>query len=236
MKSRRFTIFCVAVIALAGTPRAWQEAGKLLAIVQHKAQVRFWSMVLQPGDKASASAETVAVASLPRNASSTEIAANCPVELGESWAYRISSRSRTNRRAASTSFQAETGARRLTGSSPAPSDRLIAKALKAQHENSDIERLLHSRNIPESQPPAIAESRPASQTLRALPHPPMSNGDSFRFVEIPMMSPAAVSSLAEKEAVVQFKLLKKSVEDSKWIRQKIRFAGSRGVTVTLPAS
>jgi hypothetical protein len=192
-------------------------------------------MVLQPGDKASNNAETVA-ASLPLKATSAETATNCPSERRESWAYRISSKSQTNRRAASTSLQAQAGARRLTDPSPAPSDRLIAKAFKAQHENNDIERLLHSRNIPESQPQAIAESRPASQALRVLPHSPMSNGDSFRFVEIPMISPAAVSSLAEKETVFQFKLLKKSVEDNKWIRQKVRFAGSRGVTVTLPAS
>jgi hypothetical protein len=237
MKSRRLTIFCVAVIALAGMPRAWQEAGKLLAIMQHKAQVRFWSMVLQPEGKSPAGAETLVAATLPRNASSAEIAAACPVERSESPGYRISSKSQTDRRVASASFQAEAEARRLLAARAAvPSVGLTAKILKVQHENNNLERLLHSRNIPGIQPTVIAESRPAPQTLRALPHSPMSNGNSFSYVEIPMVSPAAVSSLAEKETVFQFKLLKKSFEDNKWIRQKVRFVGGKGVTAILPAS
>ena len=222
MKSRSLTISCMAMIALVGTPRALQEVGKLLAVVQHKAQVKFWSMVLQPGEKKASRAETIAAAR-PLPASSVEVASNCPLPRGESQVRQELSSRKANRRAATVSFQPK---------AIAPDTGLIARAPKSPRGNSSAERLLHSRSVWQSQPSGIAQVRPPSPSLpgaaAALPHPPTSKSDTFRFVMIPTINHAAVSALTEKEAIVQFKLMKKSLEDNKLIRQKIRFPVSRG--------
>ena len=81
MKNKRLTILCVAVVALAGSPRVWHETGKLLAIVQHKAQVKFWSLVLQPGDRESSNVE-LATTYKGSNARSVEVASTCALEQG----------------------------------------------------------------------------------------------------------------------------------------------------------
>lgn len=228
MKSRRLTIFCVAMITLVGTPRAWQEVGKLLATAQHKAQVKFWSMVL-PGDRESANAETIAAAQ-PSEASSAEVASNCPLEGGESRENQVASNSQANRRTIPASLQAKAKAQRAPERAPASHGVLTAKALKAVRENSSVERLLHSASMPENQLLGIAESRPPSSprpgAVVALPAPPASNGDSFRYVLIPNVSPA-VSALVDKESIVQLKLMRKSFEDNKVIRQKGRFPVSK---------
>jgi hypothetical protein len=49
------------------------------------------------------------------------------------------------------------------------------------------------------------------------------------------MSPVA-SALVEKESVVQFKLLKKTFEEPKLIRQKTRLPVGKGVVSFFPAT
>ncbi len=228
MKSRRLTIFCVAMIALAGTPRAWREVGKLLTVVQHKAQVKFWSMVL-PGERESAGAEMVAAVE-PLESSSVDVASNCPLQRGESWANQASSRSKANRRATPVSVQSQARAQRETVSAPASHAGLIARALKATRGDGGAESLLRSRKVWEREVSAIAVNVPSSLVppgAATLPHQPASKGNTFVFVMPPPAAPVA-ASLVEKEAVIQFKLMKKSVEGGKLLRQKGRFPGSGG--------
>ncbi len=227
MKSRRLTIFCVAMIALAGTPRAWREVGKLLAVAQHKAQVKFWSMVL-PGERESAGAEMIAAAE-PLESSSVEVASNCPLQRGES-ENQASSRFNTNRRTTTpASVRSQARAQREADSTPASHAGLIARALKAPRGDGSAESLLRSRTVWERQASAIAVNVPAPLVMpnaATLPHQPPSKDNTFIFVMPPPASPA--TSLVEKEAVIQFRLMKKSVEAGKLLRQKGRFPASSG--------
>src|SRR5215210_5444198 len=104
MKSRRLTIFCVALMVVAGTPRAWQEVNKLLAVVQRKAQAKFWSMVLQPKDRESAGGELIAAAEL-FELSPAKVDSNCALDRRESQGDQISDSSKAIRRTASASSQ-----------------------------------------------------------------------------------------------------------------------------------
>ena len=236
MKSKRLTIFCVALIALVGTPRAWQEVSKLLAAVQHKAQVKLWSTVLQPKNRESADAELIATAQTFAT-SPAEFESDCPLERSKSQGNQVSSSSQSGRRADSASTQPKARAQRPSTIAPASHAGLIAKSFKAQRENSSTERLRHYKNIPESQPTAVAGSNPASLSVystTALPRPAGSKSDTFRFAMMPAISPVA-SVLAEKENIVQFKMLKKALEENKLMRQKGRLPVSRGAA-PLPAS
>jgi hypothetical protein len=241
MKSKRLTISCVAMIALAGTPQALQEVNKLLAIVQYKAQVKFWSMVSQPGEREAGRTETLA-ATRPLKASSTEVASNCPLPpRAESWTNRKLSSPKANRRASLAFYQPSASAPRTSAATTLDVGLIARRAPEAPRENDSAERLLHARSVWESQPSRIVEVRPASPPLpgsasSSLPHPPTSKGDTFRFVTIPMINPVVVSALTEKQAIVQFKLMKKSLEDNKLIRQKVRFPPVSRGAAAFPSS
>jgi hypothetical protein len=233
MKNRRLTIFCVAVIAIAGAPRVWQEAGKLLALVQHKAQVKFWSMVLQPKTRESAGTALVASAQ-PFETSQATLNSVCPLHDVESRGTQVWSNSKQTRKADSASAESKAGAQRSTAAvMPLSHAGLIAKALKAPRGDSGAESLRHSRNAFEIQPSEIAESRAEALARHsaASPYPQAIKADTFRFVMLPAMSPVA-SSLTEKETVMKFKLLKKTSEEPKVIRQKIRIPVSRGISAS----
>jgi hypothetical protein len=229
MKSRRLTIFCVAMIALAGTPRAWQEVGKLLNIVQHKAQVKFWSMVL-PGDRESAKTELIAAVQLSES-EFADVASTCPTSNGESWKNRAPGSSKANHVIARASVQTKARAQRQTDGAPASHAGLIAKAIKAPRVDESVESLLRSRKMWESLPSAVALNAPTPLVIpnaATLPPQPASTSDTFRYVLIPPAYPVA-ASLVEKEAVLHFKLMKKSIEDRKLLRQK-RLPVSNGFT------
>jgi hypothetical protein len=238
MKNRRLTILCVALVALAGTPRAWQEAGKLLAAIQHKAQVRFWSMVAQPKTRETAGTELLATVR-PSNLSPAGFDSNCPLNHIEFREKQATASFKTGRRIASASVQPKATARleRSDKISIAPTSHaaLIAEAYKALPEDIRLEELRHLGRIQKHQSPAIAESRPTPPAV-----PPTvaassltdtataaSKAENFRFVVIPEISPVA-SALVEKENVVQFRMLRKALEDNKLTRQKNRLPVSRG--------
>lgn len=239
MKSRRLTIFCVALVALAGTPRAWQEAGKLLAAVQHKAQVRFWSMVLQPKTRESANVELVASIQPAR------LDADCPLEPQTPQSNRALSNSKAGRKVVSASSQSQRRAPRqnMGGGAPLSHAGLIATALEAPRGESKVESLRHSGSIPvASSLSRAAESYAALLALNStvaatapLP-PPASKSDTFKYVLLPTVNPA-VSVLVEKENVLRFKMLRKAVEEPKMIRQKNRPPVIRGAAAAfLPGS
>ncbi len=48
MKHKRMAMLFV-LVTFAGSPPVWQKLGNLIAAVQHRAQIKFLSMVLSPG-------------------------------------------------------------------------------------------------------------------------------------------------------------------------------------------
>lgn len=245
MKNRRLTIFCVALLALAATPRAWQEAGKLLAAVQHKAQVKFWSMVLQPKTRESAGLELVASAQ-PLTINAARPDANCPIQLETLRNNQAKSTSKAARRQASASWQSPQAAqqqqREDTGGTPLSHAGLIAKALKAPRGDSNTESLRHSRSFSvESRLSEVAESHSAMLALdrtpaAALPPGAVGKGDTFKFLMLPAVSPAVASALSEKDNALRLKMLRKAIEEPKTIRQKNRLPVVRGAATYFPAS
>ena len=237
MKSRRLTVFCIAIIALVGTPRAWQEVSKLLAAAQHKAQVKFWSMVLEPGERESASSELVVAAELPSR-QSAELASDCAFERRETRDNLATIKVKAFRRGDSASSQPKTRRQKQEADiAPASHAELIARAPKSEGENSSSEHLHFFRSAPPSPPSSSARSLPAPTAVHSampLPPPTASKSDNLRFVLIPITDPAAMA-LFEKEKVVELKMLRKTFEDGKLIRQKGRLPVSRGAA-TLPSS
>ena len=221
MKSKRLTILCVAVVALAGTPRVWNEAGKLLAIVQHKAQVKFWSMVLGPGAQESSSVELVANNSSSKMRS-TEASLNCDLEDGSRPA-NLAKAAKSGQRD-SIRRDSRGKARQKTAGATVFSDALIAKALKTPREGNGSESFRHIRYISESEPSLLAERSLTPivlDGLAALPQQSWNEGNSLRFVMAPATGRLA-STLGEKDAFLLLKTIKKAVEDNKLARPKVR--------------
>jgi hypothetical protein len=113
---------------------------------------------------------------------------------------------------------------------------LIAETYKALREKSAVEELRQFERIQERRASGIAMSRPAPPAVptvvvassSALPHPSAaSKAENFKFVTIPAISPVA-SALIEKENVVQFRMLRKAIEDNKLMRRKNSLPVSRG--------
>lgn len=235
MKNRRLTIFCVALVVLAGTPRAWQEASRLLAAVQHKAQVRFWSLVLQPKTRESANQQLLASAqTLEINAPGLESA--CPLETGTTRSNLARSHSQGTRKAA---FQSQGKTARVVA--PLSHTDLIAKAQKAPRGDSSAESLRHSRNLSlESSLSEIVESHPALVALEAKaeasPAPAANKDETFNFVVVPAAGPAVASALMKKENVMRLKMLRQAIQEPKTIRQKNRVPVVRGAVTYFPAS
>lgn len=238
MKNRRLTIFCVALVVLAGTPRAWQEASRLLAAVQHKAQVRFWSLVLPA--KASESANLQLLASAQHfETNARTIESTCPLESGTKRSNLARGNSTGARRAETVSFQSEGKAEREVA--PLSHTDLIAKALKAPRGDSHAESSRHSRSMAvEARLSELAENHPALVTLEAkalAPLPPAAFKDeNFKFVVMPVVSPSVATALIEKENVMRLRVLRKAIEEPKTIRQKTRIPVVRGTVTYFPAS
>src|SRR5688572_9928186 len=220
MKSKRLTILCVAIVAPAGSPRVWTEAGKLLAIVQHKAQVKFWSMVLEPGAQRSSNVELVATA-FSSKTGPAESASNCHLEEGNRPVNRVVV-ARANR--GSIRQESRGNASQRNARSSAFSDALIAKALKTPRANGSSESFRHTRSIAESDEPLLAErslTPVVLDGLAVLPQPSWNDEKSFRFMLAPTAAPLT-STLNEKDSVLILKTIKKALEDHKLARPKGR--------------
>jgi hypothetical protein len=224
MKSRRLTIFCVALIAVVGTPRAWQEVSKLLAFAQHKAQVKFWSMVMQPEERDSADIALVAAAQTLRDTA-------CPSERGEEAPqnYQASAKAKTDRKALSVQPKARAPQQPeiLAAAHPA----LIARAPKALGEGASLEHVRYFKGVSSVQPPIATENllaTPASPGAPALPSAAGGKADAFRYVLMPTPDPATMA-VFEKDALIQLKVLRKSFEDNKLSRPKSRLRAGKSV-------
>lgn len=217
------------MIALVGTPRAWQEVSKLLSLVQHKAQVKFWSMVLQPGERESADRQLIAAARPLSGSVAEHDASNCPSEGSEPQTHQASGSSKTERRANSASLQPKARAQQWQlENQPTSHASLIARAPKAQSEDDSTEDTHYFRGMPTPQPVINTASLPSPPVVygaAALAPHAASKSDAYRFVMIPAIDPAALC-LIEKEAVVQLKLIRKSLEDNKLARPKGRLRAS----------
>jgi hypothetical protein len=242
MKNRRLTILCVAMVTLAGTPRAWQEAGKLLAAIQHKAQVKFWSMVMQPKALDTAGTELMASAR-PSSLSPASFDSACPLGSDAPQTARVNSRAGRRANASNPSQQPVINARARDNAveavAPASHAGLVASAYKALRDSGGYEEFRRAERTREIVSSRVAASRPAPPALpadvvaaAALPHPAPAHtavkAENFKFVMVPTTLSPVATALIDKESIVQLKLLRKTLEDNKVTRQKSRLPASRG--------
>lgn len=238
MKNRRLTIFCVALVALAGTPRAWQEASNLLAAVQHKAQVKFWSLVLQPKNRESAAVEFVAQAG-PFESQAGGLDADCPLEAETPASNQARSAAKAVRKVnAASSSRPQQKEQPPQPVAPLSHAGLIAKALKAPRGDSNAESLRRSRNFTfESRLTEVIESHPTllAQDKPTAPKAPVAaRGETFKLMVLPAVSPNVASVLIEKENALRLKSLRKAIDEPKTIRQKNRLPAVRGAATYFP--
>ena len=232
MKSRRLTLVCVAAIALAGTPRAWQEMGNLLTAAQQKAQFKFWSMVMRPSEPAEveliAAAETAGQEAItahnvsPCTSSGSELLEN----------FEPASYSEVRRAASNASSRPTPRARRR----PAEAAGLIAHARRqapAEREGVELSRGFKEKKDSDFEFLEVAENLPA--TKAATPARAISV-DTLTFAQLPTVAPVAAATFSEKGVTYQFKLLKKALnENCPLLRQRGRLPALR-IATSFPAS
>lgn len=198
MKHRRLTILFV-MLTLAGSPQVWRQIGNLIDAVQHKAQVKFLSMVLSPqsGSDEAEATPTVEVEHLASCLPSTD--AQAPVD-SQARADSSLRRVKTERRAAVNSERAL--ARKDTTQDEAAS--LFHADKLARVEQNRL--TLHALN---SLPTDLAKEKSDISEMVVLPRI-----DSF----VPVYVDDANLSK-----------LKKSVDENKALRQRVRYVIGRPV-------
>jgi hypothetical protein len=207
MKNKRLAILFV-VVTLGGSPQVWQQLSNLIAAVQHKAQIKFLSMVLTPqtgGDEV----ETVP-------AIQSEHLASCQGSPFE----QVQSDSKATTDSSIRKVKAE---RRAPVRSEEPATLALRDVAKVDNAGS----LLHLDKLARttqnhltmhgvtSMPPEIATAK--SDIVEVVVLPKM---DTF--------APAFIDSTSLSK-------MKKALEDSKAIRLKTRYLITRPV-ISLPSS
>jgi hypothetical protein len=232
MKSRRLTLVCVAAVVLAGTPRAWQGLGDLLAAAQQKAQFKFWSMVMRPNE--SAEVELAAVAETAGQEAITAHGVSPCTSGGSELAENFEPASYVEvRRAASNAApRPKAFARRQ----PAAAAGLIAHARRkapAGKDGLELPRGFGEKKDSDFEFVEVAENVPAA---RAAAHTRTIPVDTLTFAQLPTVAPVAAATFSGKEATYQFKLLKKTLnENCPLLRQKGRLPAIR-IAASFPAS
>ena len=231
MKSRRLTLVCVAAVALAGTPRAWQEIGNLLSAAQQKAQFKFWSMVMRPNE--SAEVELIAVAEAAgqdaitaHNVSPCTSSGSELLENFEPASYREVRRAATN---------APSGPKAFARRQPAEAVGLIAHARRkapAGKDGVELPRGFKEKKDPDFEFVEVAENLHAPNTATPAHAIPV---DTLTFAQLPTVAPVA-AAFSQKEVTYQFKLIKKTLnENCPLLRQRGRLPAIRLAT-SFPAT
>jgi hypothetical protein len=207
MKNKRLAILFV-VVTLGGSPQVWQQLSNLIASVQHKAQIKFLSMVLTPQTGAN-EVETVP-------AIQSEHFASCqgsPFEQAQS-----DSKTTTN-----SSFRKVKTERRAVVRSEEPVTLALREVAKVDNAGS----LFHFHNLART-----TQNRLTMHGVTSVP-PEMATAksDIVEVVVLPEMdtfAPAFIDS-------VSLSKLKKTLEENKVMRLKTRYLITRPV-ISIPPS
>lgn len=209
MKNKRLTILFV-MITLAGSPQVWRQLGNLIDAVQHQAQVKFLSLVLSPQDS-SDEVETTPSAQVEHLASS------CPASAFEQ--APVDSQVRTD----SPLRQIKT--ERRAASKPEAHGALALKDTAQDQGASSLHEAKLAR---------VEQNRLTLHSMNSLPTDlAMEKSDIDEMVVVPRIDsfvPVNIDS-------VNLSNLKKTLEENKAPRQKIRYLIGRPVmpVMVLPA-
>lgn len=207
MKNKRLAILFV-IVTLGSSPQVWQQVNNLIAAVQHKAQIKFLSMVLTPQTRA----DEVETAPLAQ----PEHFASCQ---GSPF---VQAQSDSKTTADSSARQVKTE-RRAPVRSEEPSTLALRDATKTDKDAS----FLHSDNLARSaqNPLSMREVENAPREIATA------KSDIVEVVVLPKVdtfAPAFIDSTSLTK-------LKKALEDSKVMRVKTRYVITRPL-LSLPSS
>jgi hypothetical protein len=208
MKNKRLAILFV-VVTLGGSPQVWQQLNNLIAAVQHRAQIKFLSMVLTP----QTGADEVETAPLPQS----EHFASC---TGSPIVPEAQSDSKAKTGSAPRKIKTE---RRALPSSEEPMTLALKDAAKVDVDES----LLHLDNL--------ARTAQNHLTMHGVTNAPreiaMAKSNIVEVVVLPKMNAFAPVALDS----ANLSKLKKTLEDNKVVRVKARYLITRPL-LSLPSS
>jgi len=187
------------MVALVGTPRVWKEFGNILASLQHKTQNKLLSMAVNSQVRES-NGEEVAI-NLPQ----TENPASCPFEK-----YSVVAE---NRKAVSTPAPRKVKVERVARPRADEFSTLAANtAIKMGHDVK-LPR-------PEETMTWVATNPLTMHDIASVPREMLERSNVTEFVTLPKVN-TFPTVLIEKNADLM--KLKKSLEENKALRQKVRY-------------
>jgi hypothetical protein len=199
MKHRRSTIIVAIMVALVGTPRVWKEFGNILASLQHKTQNKLLSMAVNSQVH---EGDTQEIAAMPQ---SEHPASACP--------YEKFSQVAVNRKSVN---------------SPAPRKvKVERRSLPSSDELSTVaanteNKLGHDVKLPSSVETMawVGENKLTMHDIASVPREMLDKSDVTEFVTVPKINTIPTIFIEKNTDLIK---LKKSLEESKAVRQRVRY-------------
>jgi hypothetical protein len=212
MKHRRSTIIIAIMVALVGTPRVWKEVGNILASLQHKTENRLLSMAVNSQVRESTVEEMAGTPTMPAH-----LASSCPAAKFA----QIADNSKTVKSSAPRRLKVE---RRALPSSDELST-LASNSIGKMHHDVKMPR-------PEESLAWVGEKQLAMHDMASVPREILTKSDVTEFVALPQVNTIPTVFIEKNADLIK---LKKSLEESKGLRQKVRYIISRNIP-SLPST
>jgi hypothetical protein len=199
MKHRRSTIIVVIMVALVGTPRVWKEFGNILASLQHQTQNKLLSMAVnsQVHD-----GDTQEIAGMPQT---EHLASTCPYEKFS-----------------------QVAANHKIVNSPAPRKvKVERRALPSSDQFSTVEANIASKMghdvklpSPEETMAWAGENKINMHDIASVPREILDKSNVTEFVTLPKVNMMPTVFIEKNADLIK---LKKSLEETKALRQRVRY-------------
>jgi len=214
MKSKRSMIIVAIMVTLVGTPRIWQEFGNILASLQHKTQNKLMNMVVSSQVREGNEEELVAGTPMPEH-----LASSCP----GSKSYQVAD----GRNSVNTTTPRKLRAQRRAAPG---TDGSMAFAWRTR---DNVGGRTESLPRPEESMAWAGENQLTMHTLASVPPDLLTDKSTVtEFVHVPQVNVIAPTFAIKGADLIK---LKKTLEESKGVRQRVRYIFSKG-TPALPAT
>ncbi|HEX8888042.1 MAG TPA: hypothetical protein VF779_02640 [Pyrinomonadaceae bacterium] len=199
MKHRRSTIIVAIMVALVGTPRVWKEFGNILASLQHKTQNKLLSMAVNSQVH---EGDTQEIAAMPQ---SEHMASTCP--------YEKFSQVAINRKSVNTSAPRKVKVERIARPSSDELSTLAANAASKMGHDVKLPR-------PEETMAWVGENKLIIHDIASVPREMQEPSNVTEFVAVPKINTIPTVFIEKNADLIK---LKKSLEETKALRQRVRY-------------
>lgn len=212
MKHRRSTIIVAIMVALVGTPRVWKEFGNILASLQHQTQNKLLSMAVNSQVR---EGETQEIAGTPQ---SEHLASACPFEKFSQVAV--------NRKAVNSSVSRKVKVEKLARPGSDESSSLAANTTNKMGHDVKLP-------LPEETMAWVGQNQVTIRDIASVPQETLDRSDVTEFVTVPKVSTIPNVSIEKNADLIK---LKKSFEETKALRQKVRYVFTTRSLPVLPST